>query len=124
MDSQVVTKEVTVICGDSQAVGVVTVHYFGSRERLQRALKTAGICIAVTAVCLCIPGAHFVLVPVGLLLSPIVIVRTWRQLSVISALEASCAKCHGNLTRVTTRERYPLFENCLSCHRENQIAPT
>lgn len=124
MDSQVVTKAVSIICGDSRGEGAISVHHFSSRERARRAVKTGFICLAVVAVCACIPGAHFILVPLGLLTSPVLIARSWKEVSVISAFHGRCAVCHGELTRVNTRERYPLFENCMACHRENRILPT
>jgi hypothetical protein len=118
---KILTKPVSISSGGLRAEGSISVHYYTSRERLRRAFKATYICLAVLLVCACIPGAHFILVPVGLLISPFIVLRSWRVLSVISTLEGRCAACQGELTRVNTRERYPLYENCTVCHRENVI---
>lgn len=121
MDSQIVRKNIEVVCGESHVQGTLDIHHFSQRERSKRALKTALICLCVLLVCACIPGAHFILVPLCLLTSPFIIRRVWKIPAVISSVSARCAVCSGELSRVTTRERYPIYETCLACHRENRI---
>jgi hypothetical protein len=123
MNIQASTKEVLAICGEMRKEGTFSVVYFDSSQRILRALKTSGICLLIVALCCFIPGAHFILVPLGVMISPFVIYRRWRQCSEIESVDVRCAVCDGELTRVTTQERYPLFENCTSCHRENRILP-
>lgn len=121
MDSQVVTKEVQVICADSQGTGTVTVRYFSGPERRLRGLKIAAICLGILVVCACIPGAHIILVPLWLVAAPFIIIRAWRVPCLISAVDARCAKCQGELSTTTSKERYPIFETCKECHRENRL---
>ena len=121
MESQEISRQVVVSSGDSQSAGTLTIHYFSPRERFQRALKAGSVSLLALIVCACIPGAHIILVPICLLVAPIVIVRVWRVTSAISATQVKCARCHGELTKLATYERYPIYENCLSCQRENKI---
>lgn len=121
MTNQIVNRHVTAICGEARVAGTLRVREFGRSERVKRAWKTVGICALVILVCACIPGAHFVLVPLMVLLTPWLVLRTWKIDSVIDGIDVQCAQCNGELTRVNGRERYPLFESCMSCRRENRI---
>lgn len=109
-------------CGDSRHGAALTIREFSPKERAQAALKMGALCLVVLLVVACIPGAHFVLVPLVLLLSPWLIYRTWRVKSEIEGGEMRCARCQGELTRLTSRERYPMYERCLVCQRENSIS--
>ena len=121
MDSQIVTKKIEVICGDGRGAGSLSIQTFSSKDRRRRALKTLAICLAALVVGACIPGAHIILVPLVIVVSPWLVRRTWKVTSAISSVDARCASCRGELTRLTTAERYPIFENCLSCRRENRL---
>ncbi len=124
MDSQVVTKEVQVICGESKGTGTLTIHHFSSRERRLRALKVGAICLGTLVVCACIPGAHIILVPLWLVAAPFIIVRALRVQCLISAINARCVRCQGELSNTNSKERYPIFETCKACHRENRLVQT
>ena len=121
MTTQVSTNQVVANCGEKRREGALSVVYFDSRQKALRALKTTWFCLLIIAVCFLIPGAHLILVPTGIIISPFIVYKKWRQDSMITSVDVSCAICGGELTRVTTQERYPLFENCTSCHRENRI---
>lgn len=121
MDSQVLSKSVRAVYADKESSGTLQVKYFGRKERLRRAVRTGGICLGVALVCLCIPGAHFVLVPLAIVASPFIIVRSFRVLNSIAGSELRCAACGSALKILTSQERYPMYETCGSCHRENRI---
>jgi hypothetical protein len=123
MDSQVVTRKIEVSCGEARGGGSLTIHLFSANERRRRALKTLAICLVALVVGACIPGAHIILVPVIIFVSPWLVYRAWKVTSEISSVDARCAQCQGELTRLTTAERYPIFESCLSCRRENRLQP-
>jgi hypothetical protein len=108
-------------CGDQHASGTISVYAFSPKERRTRALKTALICFGVFVVAACIPGAHIIAAPLVLLLSPWLIYRAWRVPSEIAEIDARCARCQGELTRLVSREQYPSYERCLACQRENRI---
>lgn len=122
MNSQVVTRNIVVSCGDASCEGTLMVHEFSARERWKRAVKTGVLCFGVLLGVACIPAAHFVLVPLVLILSPWIIVRSFQVSQVIKDADIHCARCQGELTRVSTRESYPMYETCLSCKRENVVS--
>jgi hypothetical protein len=124
MASQVVTKQVNVVCGQETAQGTLEVTEFDSASRARRAGRRGAVCVLAIGVSACIPGAHFVLVPLLLVLSPILIFRAYRVSSAITNMSCACAQCGGALSSVSTTERYPLYETCVACHRENRICLT
>jgi hypothetical protein len=121
MSVQILTRDLEVVCGEARSRGKLLVQYFTPRERFSRALKVAFLCVVVLIAVACIPGVHFVAVPVVLVASPFVILKVWRAPSVIKDINVVCAKCQGKLTALNTKERYPLYETCLSCQRENRL---
>lgn len=121
MASQVVTKCVDVVCGQAMGQGAIEVTVFDSAARLGRAGRRGMVCLLAICVGACIPGAHFVLVPLLVVLSPFFVYRSYRVCSAITEMSVTCAQCGGNLSSVSTTERYPLYETCVMCHRENRI---
>jgi hypothetical protein len=121
MEAKEEIHAVRVKCGEAQRDGSVSVLYYNSSERLRRALGMAGICLGVLVGSALIPGAHFVLVPTVLIATPFIVYRRWRLERVIKAADIACAACGGALTRITSSVRYPFFESCLDCKRENRI---
>jgi hypothetical protein len=122
MSTQVVTKSVTAVNGEGRASGTIAVSCFSKEARLKRAAKTGAVCLAIALVCVGIPGAHFVLVPSMLLITPFMVLRTYRVTSLIAEVNATCAACGGKLTSLTSKENYPIYERCLSCQRENRLS--
>lgn len=121
MTFQVVTKPVRIVCSDKHVAGTVDVKYFSRELRMEKAIKTGVFCLVATALCICIPVAHFILVPSGLILTPILALRQFRVTNAIVGASFTCAACGGQLTRLSSQEKYPLYETCLSCKRENII---
>jgi len=121
MTSEVVTHQIVAHSAGEMSRGTIEALHFGEEVRLMRSLKAAGICVVVACVCLCIPGAHFVLVPTTVLLSPFIIYRVHKQTTKIVTATIECPKCHKQLGVLSSQEKYPLFENCASCHREVRI---
>ncbi len=122
MTTQVVSKSVKVVNGERTVHGTLEVACFSKEARAKRATKTAGICICIALVCLTIPGAHFILVPLMVLLTPFFVIRTYRITTSIVGASTVCAACGGKLTLLSSKEDYPLYERCLSCQRENRIS--
>ena len=121
MASEVLTHNIVARYSEEITKGTIESVHFGEQARLKRSLKVAALCLLVAGVCLCIPGAHFVLVPLTLLLSPFVIYKTHSQATKILKAEIACPKCHKPLAVLSSQEKYPLFENCGACHREIRI---
>ena len=104
---------------DSTTHGTMEVLEFSEQGRLKRALSMAAKCLGITALCVFIPGAHFVLVPLGLLVvTPLMALYTFRVKTKIVSAKIECPKCHAPLNVLTSQEQYPMYENCSSCHRQ------
>ena len=121
MTSELVTRNIVAHYSEDSSKGTLESVHFREKARLMRSLKTAGICLSVACVCVCIPGAHFVLVPLTLLISPFIIYRTHSQKTKILRAEIACPKCQKELAVLSSQEKFPLFENCGSCPREIRI---
>jgi hypothetical protein len=107
--------------GEATQPGTLHVLEFDKRARARRSLKTTAVCLATTALCICIPGAHFVLVPLGLLLTPFLVYTTAMTMTKIVDSSVSCPHCGHAVSILTSRERYPIYENCSSCKHEIKI---
>jgi len=121
LESKTHTRVVTATSSEETTTGELLAVEFGSRERWKRAVVTALKCLGCTLVCLFIPGAHFILVPLGLLLTPVVAFIIWRVRTKILSAKVTCPKCGGTVQVLTMQERYPLYETCAACHREVSI---
>jgi predicted RNA-binding Zn-ribbon protein involved in translation (DUF1610 family) len=121
LESKTHTRVVTATSSGEHTTGELIAVEFGTRERSKRAMLTALKCLGCTLVCLFIPGAHFILVPLGLLLTPVVTFFVWRVRTKILSAKIACPKCGGTVQVLTMQERYPLYETCSSCHREIAI---
>lgn len=124
MDSQVIDRKVRVLCGEKEAAGSLRVLHFSTRDKGRRAMKTALVCFLIAFVCVFIPGAHFVLVPLVLLLTPFVVARSYRINTRVLDSNVTCAICGGALTQLTSQEVFPMYETCISCRRENRLLPS
>ncbi len=119
--STIHTRSVLSTFSEASAPGTVEVIEFSQGDRVKRGVSTALKCLGVTLVCLFIPGAHFILVPLGLLLTPVIVLMVARIPTKILSSNVSCPKCCVPLAILSTKERYPLYENCSTCHREIMI---
>jgi hypothetical protein len=122
INKEIITKEVQVICQDACQSGELDICVYSRGQRVKRALKKAVICLVILTLSACVPVAHFILVPTVLVLAPILIYRSWAVEREIISARIKCAKCQGELTSLTTKERYPIFESCRACQRENRIS--
>ncbi len=73
--------------------GTARVRTRDAAERGGRALRVAGVCVLLAAVCVFLPIAHFVLVPGFLIAAPIFALRRLREHASIVALTGACPRC-------------------------------
>jgi hypothetical protein len=117
------TRKIVATSNETATHGTMEVQEFSEQGRVKRAWLMAFKCLGGTALCVLIPVAHFFLVPFGLLVvTPIMTIYTFRVKIKILSATIDCPACHNPLNVLTTQERYPIYENCGSCHR--QIALT
>ena len=113
------TRNIVATTSESTTHGTMTVLECSEKGRMKRALIMAAKCLGITALCVCIPGAHFILVPLGLLVvTPLMSIYTFRVKTKIVSAQIECPKCHAPLNVLTSQEQYPMYENCSSCYRQ------
>ena len=117
------TRNVITSYGESSAQGSLTVKEFSSRERTMRGVRAAGTCLGVTLACVLIPAAHFVLVPLGLLLTPVIVWIMVKVRTQILSAQVTCPQCAVALNVLTTQERFPMYETCSQCRRQIVVRP-
>lgn len=117
------TRAIVATSSGATTHGTMEVLEFSEQGRMRRAITMGVKCFLVTALCVAIPGAHFILVPLGLLVvTPLMTVYTFRVKTKIVSAKIECPKCHAPLNVLTSQERYPMYENCSSCHRQITVS--
>lgn len=83
--------------------------------RLKTTAKTFAKTGGFTAVSVFIPILHFILVPVGLLLTATMTYRTFRRNYFIENIEVHCPSCDAKTTQNVGGYELPLKTICLKC---------
>jgi hypothetical protein len=109
------------VCCEKETRGIVTHRKFSVKSRSLRALKVCAAFAGITALFLFIPGAHFVLVPLGLLSTPIVTLFAYLKKEQIDGGRGGCPVCDANIPVGTMRYCKVLVESCPSCRRAIDI---
>jgi hypothetical protein len=113
------TRKILATSNESTTPGTMEVLEISEQGRVKRAWMMALKCLGASALCVLIPVAHFVLVPLGLLVvTPIMTIYTFRVKTKILSASIDCPACHKPLNILTSKEQYPIYENCASCHRQ------
>jgi hypothetical protein len=122
MASQAAERKVTAVYGDLTSAGSLSILEFDRKARIQRGVKAALKMLLAAALCVFIPGAHFVLVPLCVLLAPIIGVIVGRMHSRITGANITCPHCNTPLKILSSQAKMPLIENCVSCSRPIRIS--
>ena len=117
-------RNVIVTWGERSTTGNLEVQEFSTRDRLVRAVRTVALCLSATLACVFIPAAHFVLVPLGLLVTPLITILVFRAQTKILSAKLICPKCNAEIRLLASQEKYPLYERCVECGREVTIKAT
>jgi hypothetical protein len=122
MPSQSVERSVTAVYAELSSEGSLCILEFDRKARIQRGAKAALKMLLAAALCVFIPGAHFVLVPLCILLAPIVGVIVGRMHSRITGANITCPHCSNPLKILSSQATMPLIENCARCSRPIRIS--
>jgi hypothetical protein len=99
----------------SDQTGSLTVVSYDKKERLARAIKFGGLTWLAAIGFIFIPVLHFVLVPTGIVLGPIVFWRFLNQQDVIINGAGTCPKCSTLLSISEQKLDWPLQIMCSNC---------
>lgn len=93
-----------------------------SGERMARAGKMLGICWGLGLLAVLIPVAHFVLVPLLLILGPILAFRKYQLTEVAEKIEGVCPECQAEVTiEMEPTDRLPKRTYCPACNKPLQL---
>lgn len=109
------------VCCEKETIGTITYRRFSGSSRNVRALRALIITVGVTVFAVLIPGAHFVLVPLGVLLTPVITFLSYRKKEQVDGGEGKCPMCGAMLSVGVMKYSRVLIENCSSCHRPVDI---
>jgi len=109
--------------GETSTAGKVMIEQLSVGSRLVKACGMGLVGLLVTLLCVAVPLLHLVLVPLGLLMTVMLIVSSCKQVECIAGGEGVCPYCHKALTIVRRKKKFPFFERCESCSQESSIEP-
>lgn len=109
--------------GEASTAGKVIVEQLSGGSRLVKAFCMGLVGLFVTLLCVAVPLLHLVLVPLGLLMTVMLVISSCKQVECITGGEGVCPYCHKPLTIVRRKMKFPFFERCDSCSRESSIEP-
>ncbi len=98
-----------------RSVEKIKIRSLSRRDRLLRALKLGGVCIALTCAALLIPLIHFLLVPILLIGTPFFAFKVYKQESALIRSKSACPSCHKPITKGPS---FPNNNLCTHCQRE------
>lgn len=101
--------------------GSLTVRHFDRKERAARAARVAALGLLGTACAVFVPIMHFFLVPLGLILTLVLLRAALSRSSLILGGGGSCPFCGGNVAVHKRRDESRFSDVCESCHRRIQI---
>ncbi len=101
--------------------GEVQIRDFSKSERTSRAVSRGAIGFVATVLAVFIPIAHFVLVPLGLVVTVLLVLAALNQTGVVEGGKATCPECKGTVTIYRRPKKFPFNDVCESCHRSVTI---
>lgn len=95
-EERMVTVELKARSGEISDTVVRKISWLPA-ERTKRALKVGAIGLGLTIAFVFVPIAHFVLVPLGLILTPVAMYFAHKQIQLFPKQNLNCPKCHHSV---------------------------
>lgn len=86
--------------------------------KVGRAVKVLILCWLVAAVCVLIPGFHFILVPAGLLVGVVLFFRQLKLHQLFVKGNITCPSCQNTFPAKSTSFNWPRYDRCSGCRAE------
>ena len=111
------------LIGTEQRVtnGTVSVNVLTSRQRYTRALVRGGLSLIISVALIVVPVLHFVLFPLGLVITFLIVASSLRQSSFIAHGTGPCPYCGAEFRIFKRGEKYPFSDVCEKCRRQVTI---
>ena len=107
--------------GGERGIGEVFVEHFSSQERLGRGIVACVAGLLFSAVTLAIPLLHFVLFPIGVLLTIGIAWSKFEARGNIVGGHGDCPVCGASVTFAKRNLHFPFLERCDSCSRDISV---
>jgi hypothetical protein len=109
--------------GDKRSEGLAIVRVLDDRQRLSRALRQAGIAAGIAVITIFIPIIHFIVPPLALLTSIVLLVRGLNQGALIQGGGGPCPQCQQRVELEEQPLHWPVDMNCPHCRRSLTVSP-
>ncbi|RIL05350.1 MAG: hypothetical protein DCC75_11780 [Proteobacteria bacterium] len=110
-------EEIKLEGGGNSEIGAIQVYQRTRSEVLLRTLGTGALLIGLAVISIFIPIAHFILVPLFLILALIMIPIAARSSQTILAGEGKCPYCQAHFRLFKRRYAFPISDICEGCSR-------
>ena len=122
MDEAITLQNVLLSIPDKNPCnGVIEIQKLSMTARILRSfLNSVGV-FFVTCFMIVLPLLHFILVPLGLLLTIAVFILSLQTDKIISGGTGTCPSCGGTINFVRRKIKFPYFETCGACSSESQV---
>lgn len=100
------------------SMGRVDIKALGIRARSWRAIVRGAGGVIVTTFLALIPALHFVLVPIGLVLTALMVLSAFRSRTQLLGGSGPCPYCNHTLTIFPRRATFPFHDVCEQCRRQ------
>ena len=94
----------------------------GLAKRVTKSLGLLILLVIITAVTALIPILHFIIVPLMLILTFIIVAASLRKSKIIESGAGTCPYCNAPFRVCTRRLKVPFGDVCESCHRRVVVA--
>ncbi len=103
--------------------GEIMIQRWGKGQRVFRAIRLAIVMGIITVVVALVPIAHFVLVPLALLIGVVMTIRALYQKEVIRGGLGTCPACGKGFEIFSGAAKWPIQDRCTECQRGVVISP-
>lgn len=108
---------------DQSTSGTLFIRTVEKGERIKIAVGRGAIGLFISAILVGIPILHFLLVPIGLIVTAVIVQHALNRTEIISGGEGPCPFCGSSMSFVQRRVKFPFLERCSECSRESTVQP-
>lgn len=112
---------ITLNYGESTATGSVEVVHYSISERRRRALGVFVIGFLLSAASVVVPILHFLLVPLGLIITILLTKNRLNTEAIITSGAGTCPACQAPFQIMKRKFHFPFTDICEKCSRTINI---
>lgn len=117
-------KKAVLLSGNNkESQGTLDIERLSRAARIKKAIFLGILGLVITTVLVAIPLLHFILVPLGLLATAIMVGGALNAKEKITGGDAQCPYCGFSFHFVKRKMQFPFLERCPECSRESTVTP-